>query len=162
LSEVVTAAHFHDLGNLLLAFVMLWAYATFSQYLIIWSGNIAEEVPWYLHRGQGGWEWIGLSLIIFHFILPFVLLLSRNTKRRAQMLLKVAGAVLFMRLVDLFWLVAPSFPNSGLRVHWMDVVAPIGLGGIWLALFVRQLKGHSLLPLHDPSLEGVLEPVRGV
>ena len=78
------------------------------------------------------------------------------------MLLKVAGAVLFMRLVDLFWLVAPSFPNSGLRVHWMDVVAPIGLGGIWLAVFVRQLKGHSLLPLHDPSLEGVLEPVRGV
>jgi len=162
LSEIVTAAHFHDLGNLLLAFVMLWAYVTFSQYLIIWSGNIAEEVPWYLHRGHGGWEWVGLSLIIFQFILPFVLLLSRNTKRRAQTLLRVAGAVLFMRLVDLFWLVAPSFPNSGLRIHWMDVVAPIGLGGIWLALFVRRLKGHSLLPLHDPSLEGVPGPLRGM
>jgi hypothetical protein len=161
-SDVLTPGHFHDLGNLLLAFVMLWAYVTFSQYLIIWSGNIAEEVPWYLHRARGGWEWIALSLIVFHFAVPFVLLLSRGTKRRAQVLTKVAGTILFMRLVDLFWLVMPSFPNEGLRIHWLDVATPLGLGGIWLAVFVRQLKGRSLLPLHDPSLEGALEPVRGV
>jgi hypothetical protein len=157
LSEVVTATHFHDLGNLLLAFIMLWAYVTVSQYLIIWSGNLAEEVPWYLQRARGGWEWLGLSLIVFHFIIPFVLLLSRNTKRRKHVLARVAGAVLFMRFVDLFWLIAPSFPNEGLCIHWMDVIAPIGIGGVWLAVFCQRLKGRSLLPLHDPSLGGVLE-----
>jgi len=157
LSEVVQAAHFHDLGNLLLAFVMLWAYVTFSQYLIIWYGNLAEEVPWYLHRTQGGWEWIGLSLVVFHFILPFVLLLSRNAKRRKQVLVKIAAAILFMRLVDLFWLVVPSPPTSGLHIHWMDVVAPIGVGGLWWAYFCRQLQGRSLLPLHDPSLASAVE-----
>jgi hypothetical protein len=161
LSAAVTSAHFHDLGNLLLAFVMLWAYVTFSQYLIVWSGNVSEEVPWYLHRAHGGWEWVGLGVVVFQFIVPFVLLLSRGTKRRAQILASVAGAILFMRLIDLFWLVAPSFPNSGPRLHWLDIVTPIGLGGIWLAVFVRRLKGRSLLPLHDPSLEGALEPVRG-
>jgi len=151
-SEVVQATHFHDLGNLLLAFVMLWAYVSFSQYLIIWSGNLAEEVPWYLHRTQGGWEWIGLGLVVFHFILPFVILLSRDAKRRKQVLMKIAAAVLFMRLVDLFWLIAPSPPTTGFHIHWLDVVAPIGVGGLWLAYFCRQLRGRPLLPLHDPSL----------
>jgi len=160
LSEVVTATHFHDLGNLLLAFVMLWAYVAVSQYLIIWSGNLAEEVPWYLQRARGGWEWVGLSLVVFHFVLPFILLLSRSAKRRKQVLARIAGAILFMRFVDLFWLIAPSFPNEGLRIHWMDVVVPIGIGGLWLAVFCRQLKSQSLLPLHDPSLEGVLEHVQ--
>jgi hypothetical protein len=153
-SEVVQARHFHDLGNLLLAFVMLWAYVTFSQYLIIWSGNLAEEVTWYLHRTQGGWEWIGLGLIVFHFILPFVILLSRDAKRRKDVLMKIAAAVLFMRLVDLFWLIAPSPPTTGFHIHWLDVAAPIGVGGLWLAYFCRQLQGRSFLPLHDPSLAG--------
>jgi hypothetical protein len=156
-SETVQATHFHDLGNLLLAFVMLWAYVTFSQYLIIWSGNLAEEVTWYLHRTQGGWEWIGLGLVVFHFILPFVILLSRDAKRRKQVLMKIAAAVLFMRLVDLFWLIAPSPPTSGFHIHWLNLLVPVGVGGLWLAYFCRQLRRRSLLPLHDSLLVNVGE-----
>lgn len=157
LSEVISPGHFHDLGKLLLAFVMLWAYFAFSQYLIIWSGNLAEEVPWYLHRLQGGWQWVGLLLIIFHFALPFFLLLSRDLKRNTHLLALVAGAVLFMRFVDLFWLIVPAFHPADLQVHWMDILAPLGLGGIWLAVFIWQLGERPLLPLHDSSLQETIE-----
>ncbi len=162
LADVASPAHFHDLGNLLLAFVMLWAYMAFSQFLIIWTGNLPEEIPWYLHRIGGGWKWIGPSLFLFYFAVPFLLLLSRGTKRRRRMLFVVAAAIVMMRLVDLFWLVAPPFHPSGLRVHWMDLLAPIGVGGIWMGVFVRQLKGRPLLPLHDPYLGEALHHERGV
>ncbi len=152
LSKVISPTHLHDLGNLLLSFIILWAYIAFSQYLIIWSGNLPEEIPWILRRTTGGWEWIGLFLVPLHFVLPFLLLLSRGTKRSARMLLRVALVVFLMRIVDLFWIVAPAFHPTGLAVHWMDLAALIGVGGIWIAVFVRQLKGRSLLPLHDPRL----------
>ena len=152
-SRVLAPNHFHDLGNLMLAFVMLWAYIAFSQYLIIWSGNLPEEIPWYIHRASGGWEWIGLFLFFFHFFLPFLLLLSRRTKRSVRSLGTVAVAMMVVRLVDLFWLVVPAFHQTALRIHWMDLMAPIGVGGIWIAVFVWQLKGRPLLPLHDPYAE---------
>jgi len=154
---VVAPAHFHDLGNLLLAFVMLWAYIAFSQFLIIWSGNLPEEIPWYVHRTQGGWQWIGLLLLVFHFTLPFLLLLSRGTKRSVYRLASVALAIIGMHLVDLFWLVMPAFHPTGLYVHWLDVVAPLGMGGLWIAVFVWQLQRRPLLPLHDPRLQGAIE-----
>ena len=162
LSTVVSPARLLDLGNLLLAFVMLWAYIAFSQYIIIWSGNLPEEIPWYLHRTTGGWQGIALFLIIFHFAVPFVLLLSRATKRKVELLSAVAGGIIIMRLVDLFWLVAPAFHQTGVQIHWMDLVAPIGVGGIWMWFFIWQLKGRSLLPLHDPRLEEILGHARGV
>jgi hypothetical protein len=130
---------FHDLGNLILAFVMLWTYFAFSQFLIIWSGNLPEEIPWYVHRLDGGWQWIALSLVIFHFAIPFLLLLSRTTKRAARTLGVVALGLVAMRLVDLFWLIAPELHQEGLDVHWLDVMAPLGIGGIWLAVFTTQL-----------------------
>jgi hypothetical protein len=133
------AADFHDLGNLILAFVMLWTYFAFSQFLIIWSGNLPEEIPWYVHRLDGGWQWIALMLVIFHFAIPFLLLLSRTTKRAARMLGLVALGLVAMRLVDLFWLIAPELHQEGLNVHWLDVMAPLGIGGIWLAIFTSQL-----------------------
>jgi hypothetical protein len=153
LADVLSPAHFQDLGSLLLAFVMLWAYMAFAQYLLIWSGNLPEENVWYVHRLEGGWQWIGLVLILFHFALPFLVLLSRDLKRNARLLAAVAVAVLFMRFVDVFWLIVPAFHPAGLWVHWMDVVAPIGLGGLWLAMFVWQLRGRPLLPLSDPALQ---------
>jgi hypothetical protein len=153
----VTTSHFHDLGNLLLMFVMLWAYIAFSQFLIIWSGNLTEEIPWYVHRIQGGWQWVGLLLLVFHFVLPFFLLLSRFTKRNLSMLVPVAGALLVMQWVDLFWLVMPAFYPAGLQVHWLDVTAPLGMGGIWIAVFVWYLLGSALLPQHDPRLQEVVE-----
>ena len=155
----LTPRHFHDLGKLLLAFVMLWAYLSFSQFLIIWSGNLPEEIPWYIERIRGGWGAIALLLVIGHFALPFALLLSRDLKRHSNLLSRVAFLVIVMRLVDLIWLVAPTFtrPAEGerhaafsLAVHWMDVVIPVGLAGIWLFLFARQLRRRSLLPLNDP------------
>lgn len=154
LSDILSPQHFHDLGNLMLAFVMLWAYVSFSQFLIIWSGNLPEEIPWYVRRLKGGWGSVAVVLILFHFALPFLLLLSRNIKRKVRMLGMVAVAMIFMRLVDLFWIVKPAFPKAVL-FHWMDFAAPIGVGGIWIAVFVWQLKGRPLLPLHDPRVAGM-------
>lgn len=156
MSRIISRGHLHDLGKLLLMFVMLWAYFSFSQFLIIWSGNLPEEIPWYLHRLHGGWQWVGLLLIVFHFALPFLLLLSRDLKRSGRRLATVAGAVIVMRLVDLFWLVAPEFSREGVRVHWLDLAAPVGLGGIWLWFFARQLRRRPLLPLMDPRTEEML------
>jgi len=156
LADVLAPSHFHDLGNLLLAFVMLWGYVAFSQFLIIWSGNLQDEIPWYLSRASGGWAALAVALIVFHFAVPFVLLLNRGVKRRMRVLAWVAGALFVMGLVDLYWVVAPAFDPAagGPRVHWMDVVAPLAVGGVWVAWFVWQLKGKALLPLHDPRFQG--------
>jgi hypothetical protein len=156
MSKIVSAAHLHDLGKLLLAFVMLWAYFSFSQFLIVWSGNLPEEIPWYLHRLHGGWQWVGLSLVVLHFALPFLLLLSRNLKRSAKLLALVATAVIVMRFADLFWLIAPEFSKTGFRMHWLDIAAPAGVGGLWLWLFIHQLKQRPLVPLHDVRLKEAL------
>jgi hypothetical protein len=153
LSQVISPAHFHDLGNLLLAFVMLWAYMAFSQFLIIWSANLPEEVTWYLRRMRGGWQWVGWALILFYFALPFLLLLSRGIKQRAQLLAWVATAILVMHLVDLVWLVVPAFQPGGVFIHWMDAAALMGIGGLWLVVFVWQLRRRPLLPVYDPGLQ---------
>lgn len=153
LSHLIRPAQFHDLGNLLLTFVVLWLYMSFSQYLIIWSGNLPEESIWYAHRTQGGWRLVIIAVIAFQFFLPLLLLLFRFVKRREQFLAGVAAMILVMRLVDLFWLVAPAFHRGGLYVHWLDLAAPIGIGGIWMAVFAGLLKERPLLPLHDPRLQ---------
>jgi hypothetical protein len=152
LARVIGAQQFHDLGKLMLAFVMLWAYFSLSQFLIIWSANLPEEIPWYLRRMRGGWQIIGVAIILFHFVLPFLLLLSREVKRSAGTLALVALFVLFIRFVDLFWLVTPAFSPTALRVHWLDVVAPVGVGGVWLWVFVWQLQGRPVVAVNDPSL----------
>jgi len=150
LAEVLTPGHFHDLGNLMLAFVMLWAYVAVSQFLIIWSANLPEEIPWYLARLEGGWGGIALLLVLFHFAVPFLLLLVRRVKRRMRVIAALAVAMMAMRLVDLFWIVAPAFHPGRLRVHWLDLAAPAAIGGLWIWFFLRRLKSRPLLPLHDP------------
>jgi len=159
LRDIVAPSHFHDLANLMLAFVMLWAYFSFSQYLIIWSGNLPEEITWYLHRMQTGWRGVAVALVVFHFAVPFALLLSRRIKRAANTLLAVALAILVARLIDLFWLIAPEFHQDGLVVSWMDVVVPVTLVSIWLAAFVWQLRGRAVLPVYDPQFEEALGPL---
>ena len=153
LSGVITKQRLNDLGNLMLAFVMLWAYISFSQFLIIWSGNLPEEITWYQHRLKGGWAIIAIFLLLFHFALPFLILLSRNIKRRARTLGIVAIAMFLIRLLDLFWTVAPVEGKVGVSFSWTDVAAPVGMGGIWLAVFVWQLKSRPLVPLNDPQLK---------
>ncbi len=146
LSAVASRQRLLDLGNLILTFVMLWAYIAFTQFLIIWAGNLPEEISWYQIHIRGGWIAIAVVLLLFHFALPFVLLLFRSVKGTVGTLATVAAAMLVMRLIDIWWVVAPTF-ESRIRVHWMDVLAPVGIGGIWVAVFVWQLKGRPLLPL---------------
>ncbi len=163
LSDAVRPGPVHDLGKLLLAFVMLWAYVNLSQFLITWSGNLAEETPFYIHRLQGGWQWVALALVVFHFALPFLLLLSRDLKRDAHLLGLLAAGVLLVRLLDLYWLVAPDLTGHGheavglgVAVHWLDLAAPLGLGGIWLFFFAQALRDRPLLPVREPEIRALL------
>jgi hypothetical protein len=147
--------HFHDYGKLLLAFIMIWAYFSVSQFLIIWSGNLPEETTWYMSRMNGGWKWFSLVLVLLHFVLPFVLLLSRNLKRDGARLARVAGMMMVVRWLDLYWLVAPAFSEHA-NIHPLDVTAALALGGIWFFLFTRELKSRSLLPDREPALKEAL------
>jgi hypothetical protein len=157
LSDVITPRHLHDLGKLMLAMVMVWAYFSYSQFLIIWAGNMAEEIPWYTRRLFGGWQYVGIGLMLLHFALPFALLLSREIKRSAQLILGVSVLMLFMRFVDLYWLVMPGYRQGGFGISWMDLAAPVALGGIWLWAFTSQLNKRPLLPIRDPHLQEALE-----
>ena len=156
MSEILTPRHLHDLGKLLLTMVMVWAYFAFSQWLIIWTGNLPHEITWYLERLRGGWGVIACVLIFGHFALPFALLLSRDLKRNFNLLCGVAIFVLVMRYIDVFWLVTPDYRKGHFGFSWMDFAAPIGIGGIWLAYFLYQLEKRPLMPLADPHLEGAL------
>lgn len=144
---------FNDLGNFLLAFTSFWAYVSFSQYLILWSANLPETITWYIDRGGGGWQYMAIALIVVGFAIPFVLLLSRKNKRNIKLLMTLAFLAIFMRFVDLFWIIIPTFHPDGFYLHWLNIVVPIGLGGLWIALYIRQLKGKSLVVLHDPRFE---------
>jgi hypothetical protein len=154
--DAVSPAQFNDLGNLMLTFVLLWAYLSFSQFLLIWSGNLKDEIPWYMVRAFGGWGAVAAVLIVLHFFVPFFLLLQRPIKRRLRALSLVAGFLIVLSLVDVYWLVVPAYQKSGPRLHWLDVFAVIGIGGIWIATFLWQLKKLPLLPEHDPRFEGAL------
>jgi hypothetical protein len=153
LTGVLKPGIFNDLGNLLLAFVMLWAYMSFMQFLIIWSGNLPEEVVWYTRRLHGGWQWVPIVLLLFHFAAPLLLLMSRQNKRRPERLAAIAALILVFHLLNVYWLVEPVFHESGIAIHWLDLVAPIGIGGIWIAFFLWQLQRRPLVPLHDPRMQ---------
>lgn len=156
LEELVTPRLLNDYGNLLLTFTMLWAYLSFSQFLIIWAGNEREEIPWYLSRARGTWTYVAVALIIFHFAVPFLLLLSRFVKRRRQLLGGVAAGLLLMAWVDIFWLTVPAFEPSGPQFHLTDWLAVFGIGGLWLWRFTTELNAMPLLPLNDPRLKEVV------
>jgi hypothetical protein len=149
-SDVLTTRHFHHIGNMLFAFTILWAYMAFSQFLIIWSGNLPEDNFWYIRRLGTGWNAIAVFLLVGHFFVPFILLLFRNRKRYIESLARVAVLILVMRFVDYFWLIKPAFSPGEWTIHWMDILAPIGIGGLWIALFVREFRAQPMIPLKDP------------
>ena len=155
-SQVLQKHHLNDLGSLLLAFVMLWAYFDFSQLLIIWSGNLPQEITFYRTRLYGEWGVVAVIVLIFGFFVPFFLLLSRDLKRNVKTLPLVAIWLIFMRLVDLFWTTRADFTDRAIPTPW-DFAAPLALGGLWLFVFAGQLKQMPLLPLGDPKLEEALE-----
>ncbi len=153
LSGAVEPLNLHDLGNFLLTFVIFWAYIAFSQFLIIWSGNLAEEIPWYVKRFAGGWKWYALGLVALHFFVPFFLLLMRELKRRRDPLAWIAALVFVMCIADVIWQVVPAFYPDGFSLHWMDILVLVGIGALWMAVFLGRLRSRSLLPVHDARLE---------
>jgi hypothetical protein len=156
MSEAFRPIHFHDYGKLLLTFVVLWAYFAVSQLIIIWSGNLAEEITWYRGRLLGGWSGVSLALVILHFALPFLLLLTREGKRNAARLSAVACLLLLMRWVDLHWLARPAFSPDRPSFHWLDLATALALGGIWVGAFARRLAQRPLLPVGEPALKEAL------
>ena len=161
LRDCMEPKYFIDIGSLMLAFTLLWTYLSFSQFLIIWAGNLKNEIPWYMTRAFGGWAPVAVCLIIFHFFTPFLLLLQRAVKRRVHVLGIVAGFLMILSLVDVYWLVVPSYEPSGPKIHLVDIFAVVGIGGVWVAAFFGQLKKLPLLPLHDPRFERALEHKHG-
>jgi hypothetical protein len=154
LRRIVQPLHFQDLGKLLLALVMLWAYFAFSQYLIIWSGNLPEEIVYYLQRTHGMWGAVIVGIFLLHFAAPFLFLLSRDLKRDPSRLMMVALLVLLMRMIDLLWMLVPAF--HGHNWVWLDAIALIAFGGLWLGIFAWQLGKRSLIPINDPQFESVM------
>lgn len=164
----LTSGHVHDMGNFMLASTMFWAYVNFSQFLIIWGANLAEEVPYFLRRMSGGWGWVGAFLIAFHFFAPFFMLLNRTLKKNLNVLVRVAMFILFLRFIDLCYLILPSaFDAHAADANYQGHVYPgsilvaalsvAGIGGIWLFFFFKNLVQRPLLPVNDPYLKEALE-----
>ena len=154
LKNALEPSRYLDVGNLILVFTLLWAYLSFSQFLIIWAGNLKQEIPYYTSRAFGAWGVIGGLLLFLHFFVAFFCLLMRSIKRRLPRLAKVAAWQFCLTLLDLYWQIAPAYEKSP---SWSDfgiLFAAIGLGGIWVGVFCLQLKRFPLLPLHDPRFPG--------
>jgi hypothetical protein len=153
LKELAPESAWQDLGGMLVAFVLLWAYMAYSQYIIIWSGDLPHETSFYVHRRAGAWAYIALVMMILHFFLPFFLLMFGALKRNTVTLALIASILLCARMVNTFWMVAPAFHTQGLVVTWLDVLLPLALGGLWIGVFATSLHGKPLIPLNDPRLQ---------
>jgi hypothetical protein len=156
LRGALNANHVHSMGKYLFAFTAFWAYIALSQYLLIWIGNLPEEVPWYLVRGDSGWRPVGIFIVVFHFVLPFLILIPRDIKRRVRPLVVMAVWMLVVHYVDVYWVVMPALSPGGPSPSWMDLAALAGVGGASAAFVVSRLRGHPLVPARDPFLEASL------
>jgi hypothetical protein len=153
LQGLISKEHYHDLGKLTFTFTIFWAYMAFSQYFLIWYANIPEETIWFLHRWEGSWKGVSVLLAVGHFVVPFIIMLIRALKRSALALIIFAGWMLLMHWVDMYWLVLPNLHHHGAHFSWIDVAAMLGIGGLFLWLFMWQLGKHSLVPINDPNLD---------
>jgi hypothetical protein len=159
--SIVTRTQVHDIGKLMMAFTLLWAYFSYSQFLITWSANLPEEIGWYLHRIKGGWAPVAIFIVMFHFFVPFGIMLSQDLKRNLSKLAPLAMFMIFMRVVDLFWYIVPNFntpsmeqpaPFATLQVLIVVVASVLGIGGLWLAFFFFNLRKAPLTPAYDPQM----------
>jgi hypothetical protein len=153
LKNAITVEHYHDIGKLLFAFVVFWAYIAFSQYMLIWYANVPEETEWFLKRQTGEWTTVSLLLIFGHFVVPFLLLVSRFIKRRPFLLAITGGFVAVMGWVDMYWLVIPEFSPGIARFGLLDILCFLGMNGVWSAAVVWRLSRHSVIAEKDPRLE---------
>jgi hypothetical protein len=159
-SDYLTNTEVHDHGKFMLAFTMVWAYFNFSQWLIIWAGNLPEEIPWYVHRMNGGWDQVGLFLVVFGFAVPFAMLLSRQLKRDAGRLVRLASWIIFIRMVDIFWHIEPA-SHTTFHLSWVHVAVFAGMGGLWMAYFFYNLRSRPLLAVNAPQTLRLLESSHG-
>lgn len=150
--QLVTVEHYHDLGKLLFAFIILWAYMAFSQYFLIWYANLPEETVFYRHRWVGSWRWVSLAIVFGHFVLPFFFLMSQPAKRNRIVLLSVSLGILFFHYVDLYWNILPVVDESGLKFRWSDLGAMLFLGGVFCLRQSRWVAKTPLIPIGDPNL----------
>ena len=160
LGRMINDSHLHNLGKYLLAFIAFWAYMAFSQYMLIWVGNLPEEVPWILIRREGPWRWVGVFLIVGHFAVPFLILLSRDLKRNPRALAAIAVWVMFVHYVDLYWIVMPALHTGDLALHWTQLTSFAGVGGLALGFGLWRLRGAYPVPIGDPYLEESLRYVQ--
>jgi hypothetical protein len=156
LKRVIQPDTLNDLGNVLLTFVILWAYMSFAQFLVTWLGNSQDEISWYIRRTDGGWRWVGAALIFLHFLVPFLLLLMRPLKRKLGRLALIAAGLLFMRVVEVVYWVTPTDPHGASwgALQWfgaeaMNILAWLGIGGIWFLAFLWFMKDRPILPIGD-------------
>jgi hypothetical protein len=175
MNTLLKPGHFHDLGKLMFAFVMLWAYFNFSQFLLTYAANLIEEIPYMVTRTSHGWQYLALFLITFHFAVPWLLLLSRRTKRTPQRLVIIAAWLLFARYADIYMLVTPEFVSSGQNshlveggeavshffIHWLDLAAPLAIGSLWFWMFLTELKKRPMFAAGDPYLRESLATAGG-
>lgn len=153
LPKVLNPARVQDFGNFLMAFTMFWAYVQVSQLIILWSNNVVETNTWYVARLDSNWVWVSAFLLVFHFFVPFLILFSRWVKQKGRALVWIAGWMILMRIVDIYWIVVPTFERTGSPFRLLDVALILAFGGIWLSFFFRRLKTTSILPAHDPRIE---------
>jgi hypothetical protein len=152
LANTLTVGNFHDAGKLMFGFIVFWTYVSFSQYFLIWYANIPEETAWYLHRSQGGWQYLGTLVIVGHFILPFWVLMSRHIKRNRMILGVGAFWMLLMHFVDLYYVIMPSLHHH-FHPHWLDITAFVGMGGVFFAAFIFWCRKAAVIAHKDPQLE---------
>ena len=150
MSEYLTSTEVHDHGKLILAFVMVWTYFNFSQWLIIWAGNLPEEIPWYVARMKGGWGEVGLFLAVFQFAIPFALLLGQQLKKKTRTLVPIAAWILVMRMIDIYWHIEPA-SHPWFHLSWVYFAVIAGMGGLWMAYFFHNLRARPLLPVNAPQ-----------
>jgi hypothetical protein len=167
---IVTRMQIHDIGKLMMAFTLLWAYFSYSQFIIIWSANLPEEITWYLHRIRGAWAPIAIFIVMFHFFVPFGIMLSQEFKRNVKKLAFLGMGIMFMRMVDLFWYIVPNFdipsfeksaPFAELRVLLAVAGSVIGIGGLWLWYFFFNLRKAPITPAYDPQMPLLLSMSQG-
>jgi len=158
-ADAVSPQAVNDLGSLLFTFLVIWAYMELFQFLLIWMANLRYDIIWYLPRSRDGWEWVAWTLVLFHFTVPFFLLLVRAIKRDPAVLAALAGLILLMHLLFLYYQVLPAFPDGGIADHWMDLLTPLAVGGVWLAYFLWNISRLPLLPLHDAQEQAALHLV---
>ena len=153
LEGVLSVEHLHDVLRLAFGFTVFWAYMAFSQYMLIWYANVPEETVWFLDRWEGSWKIMSMVVLFGHFVVPFLVLLTRANKRRAGVALSIALWLLVMHFIDIYWIVMPNFQHHGFHFSWMDITCVVGIGGIFLWVFWTRLTRTALVPINDPRLE---------